>query len=227
MQFTETVRTGRFLKRYKRFFADVQLDEGVVVAHVPNTGSLRSCLFENAACIVTESANPERKLRATLHFVQAPTSWVGVNTSWPNALVWEARERLWPQFGWAQREYKLSKETRLDLVLGVSSPEHFVEVKNVTLADGDLALFPDAETTRGQKHLRELIALKAAGHGAEIVFVIQRQDCARFAPAETIDPEYGRLLRVARSAGVTVRAFACEIEPQKGVHLGQELELAF
>jgi sugar fermentation stimulation protein A len=143
-------------------------------------------------------------------------------------LVWETRERLWPQFGWAQREYKLSKETRLDLALGASSsPEHFVEVKNVTLAEGDLALFPDAETTRGQKHLRELIALKGAGHGAEIVFVIQRQDCKRFAPADAIDPEYGRLLREARTAGVIVRAFACEIEPEKGVHLGQEVELAF
>src|SRR5262249_37620821 len=83
MPIEENLREGRFIKRYKRFFADVRLGGEVVVAHVPNTGSLKSCLFEDAACLVSESNNPARKLKATLHFLKTPTSWVGVNTSLP------------------------------------------------------------------------------------------------------------------------------------------------
>lgn len=223
MKFEEKVREAKFLKRYKRFFADVHLDGGVVVAHVPNTGSLKTCLFEGADCVVTESSNPERKLKATLQFLKTPTSWVGVNTALPNFLVHEAWQNraieAWREFSEAQREHKLSKETRLDLLLSEGPRKHYVEIKNVTLADGETALFPDAETTRGQKHLKELMALKASGHGAEIVFVVQRQDCTRFAPADHIDPEYGRLLRQAHEAGVTVSVYACDIDPKAGVTL--------
>src|SRR3954453_4358814 len=107
MLFTEVVAEGRFLKRYKRFFADVHLDGEVVVVHVPNTGSLKTCLFENAPCIVTRTANPERKLKATLHFIQTPSGWVGVNTSLPNELVHEAWEQKlipgWTRFQASQR----------------------------------------------------------------------------------------------------------------------------
>jgi sugar fermentation stimulation protein A len=237
MKFTAPIRQGRFLKRYKRFFADVHLDGEVVVAHVPNTGSLKTCLFENAPCVVTKSTNPERKLKATLHFIKAPTSWVGVDTSLPNMLAWEAWEekREWTQFKAAQREYKLSKETRLDLVLARDEQAliektqlHHVEIKNVTYADGETAFFPDAETTRGQKHLRELMSLVEQGHTAEILFVVQRQDCRFFSPADAIDPEYGRLLREAHKKGVVVRALTCDIDPASGVSLAaRALELQF
>lgn len=237
MQFTAPVREARFLKRYKRFFADVELNGEVVVAHVPNTGSLKTCLFENAPCIITESTNPARKLKATLHFVKTPTSWVGVDTSLPNLIAYEAWEegREWTHFKAAQREYKISKETRLDFVLAASEEHlknkqnlHHVEIKNVTLADGPTAKFPDAVTTRGQKHLTELMALMKQGHTAEILFVVQRSDCQYFSPADDIDPEYGRLLREAAAAGVTVRALACEIDPVSGVRLSSKpLELRF
>lgn len=232
MKFEEKVREAKFLKRYKRFFADVHLDGGVVVAHVPNTGSLKTCLFEGADCVVTESSNPERKLKATLQFLKTPSSWVGVNTALPNFLVHEAWQNKsiesWRGFDQAQREYKLSNETRLDLLLSEGDRKHYVEIKNVTLAEGDTALFPDAETTRGQKHLKELMTLKAQGHGAEIVFVVQRQDCTRFAPADHIDPEYGRLLREAHALGVTISVYACDIEPMSGVTLNPKpLELHF
>ncbi len=230
MKFEEPVREAKFIKRYKRFFADVHLDGAVVVAHVPNTGSLKTCLFEDSDCIVTESNNPARKLKATLQFLRTPTTWVGVNTSLPNSLVHEAWTTkaipAWREFSHAQREYKLSKETRLDMVLARSAEDlaskkhlHYMEVKNVTLAHGATARFPDAETTRGQKHLRELMELKKAGHGAEIVFVIQRQDCTEFSPADDIDPEYGRLLRQAHKEGVTISAYACDIDPKVGVTL--------
>lgn len=230
MQFTERVREAKFVKRYKRFFADVIIDGKTVVAHVPNTGSLKTCLFEGAACIVTETDNPERKLKATLHFVQTPTGWAGVNTSLPNMIVAEAvLAKLIPE--WAaypvhKLEYKISKETRIDLVLAKSEKHledkrelHFIEIKNVTYADGDTASFPDAETTRGQKHLQELMRLKQEGHTSEILFVVQRQKVRKFTPADTIDPEYGKLLREAKKKGVVVRALACDIDPLNGVSL--------
>src|SRR5262245_61393492 len=117
----EPLRKGEFVKRYKRFFADVLLNGETVVAHVPNTGSLKTCLYPGSACIVSESSNPARKLKATLHFLKTPTGWVGVNTSLPNFLVFEAWESGliadWKKFAHGQREFKISKESRLDLVL--------------------------------------------------------------------------------------------------------------
>lgn len=239
MNFQETIRQAEFLKRYKRFFADVRLNGEVMVAHVPNTGSLKSCLFDGAPCVVTESNNPERKLKATLQFIQTPTSWVGVNTNLPNALAqeaWEAgRIADWLEFKYFQREYKISKESRIDIVMAPSEEHfkkrknlHFVEIKNVTYAEGQTALFPDAVTTRGQKHLKDLISLRAEGFGAELLFVVQRQDCHKFAPADVIDPEYGRLLREARTAGIRIRALACEIDPKAGISLSEQaLALSF
>lgn len=239
MNFQETVRQAEFLKRYKRFFADVRLNGEVIVAHVPNTGSLKTCLFDGAPCVITESNNPERKLKATLQFIQTPTSWVGVNTNLPNALAQEAWESEqiadWREFKFFQREYKISKESRIDIVMAPSEEHfkqqkslHFVEIKNVTYAKNKTALFPDAVTTRGQKHLKDLMALKADGFGAELLFVVQRQDCEKFAPADEIDPEYGALLRQARKAGVIIRALTCSIDPQKGISLSsQSLELTF
>ncbi len=230
MQFEEPIRRGEFLKRYKRFFADVRLGDEVIVAHVPNTGSLKTCLFENCPAVWTESSNPARKLKATLQFLQTPTGWVGVNTALTNDLVFEAwREGIvadWAPLKGSRREFKISKESRIDLVLAPTDAHLeqrrdlvFIEVKNVSLNDGGIAKFPDAVTERGQKHLRELMQLKKEGHGAEIVFVIQRQDCQSFAPADDIDPEYGRLLREAIATGVRARAFACDIDPASGVRL--------
>lgn len=230
MKISEPLRTGQFIKRYKRFFAEVFVDGETIVAHVPNTGTLKTCLFEGAACVISDSLNPARKLKATLHFVKTPTSWVGVNTRLPNALVHEAwserRIEDWHRFTVAEREYKISKTSRLDMVLAVSEKDlarknrlHYVEVKSVTYAEGDTALFPDCVSTRGQKHLEDLMALKERGFGAELVFVVQRHDCHFFAPAKQIDPVYARLLRQAHKQGVKIRALACAIEPELGVTL--------
>lgn len=239
MQFDEVTRQAQFIKRYKRFFADVKIEGEVLTTLVPNTGSLKTCLFEGSPCVISDSTSLTRKLKSTLQFLKTPTSWVGVNTSLPNALVEEAWQQSlvpeWKRFGACRMEYKISKETRLDMVLATSAEEipkkfewpnsrgtsslTFVEIKNVTMAENGVALFPDAVTTRGQKHLQELMKLKACGFGAEIIFVVQRTDCSVFAPADLIDPEYGRLLREAVAAGVAVRAFACDIEPMTGVRL--------
>ena len=228
MRFPTPARHGTFLRRYKRFFADVRLGEAEVIAHVPNTGSLLSCLHAGLGCVVTETDDPKRKLRATLHFLETPTGWVGVNTGVPNRLVvdsWRTHPE-WAQYRVAKPEYKINAETRLDLVLAPSDEDlaakrdlHYVEVKSVTYAADGVALFPDAVTARGQKHLRELMALKALGAKAELLFVVQRADVRAFAPADAIDPTYGRLLREAVRAGVRVRALACVIDPLVGVEL--------
>lgn len=237
MDFQLQVVEGVFLKRYKRFFADVRLGKETVVAHVPNTGSLKTALAPESPCLCTVNDDPKRKLKYTLQMVKPGSSWVGVNTSLSNQLVWEAwQNRLfshWHGYDGCQKEIKINRESRLDLVLWKCTDEfpsehrwtekdfkrcrlHFVEVKNVTLLRDGQAQFPDAVTERGQKHLRELAKLIDKGHSAEIVFTIQRQDATNFGPADDIDPSYGELLRWAHSKGLVITPLVCDLSP-KGV----------
>jgi sugar fermentation stimulation protein A len=219
------VKKAKFLKRYKRFFADIELDGQVVVAHVANTGSLKSANTPGQPCLISPASNPERKLKFTLEAIQAPSNaWVGVNTSWPNKLIQEAFDKKllkhWMEFDEFKAEVKISDETRLDACLKNSKTKklHYIEVKNVTLAEGDTAYFPDAVTERGQKHLKELMKLKAQGHSVEIIFTIQRSDVKKFAPADTIDPEYGKLLREANIKGVLITPLIVDLN-EKSIQL--------
>lgn len=221
MNVKKDVKKGQLQKRYKRFFADIVYENQIVTAHVPNTGSLKSCLFPNQDCYFTVSDDPARKLKYTLEIVATPTGFVGVNTRTPNEMIGNALKAQWLSH-WQgieeiKPEFKLNAETRLDFRLsqgtGDQTKHHFIEVKNVTLKQGEKALFPDAETTRGQKHLSELIALKQQGHGAEIVFFIQRDDVKSFSPAEEIDPTYARLLKQAHDVGVQITPIVCAANP--------------
>jgi sugar fermentation stimulation protein A len=229
MKFTKPLKKGLFLKRYKRFFADIETQEGVVVAHVANTGSLKSVLLTGAECLLSESDNPERKLKFSLEALSdGQGGWVGVNTSLPNQLGQEAfdqkRVAHWQSYDEIKPEFKINAETRLDLRLRNSKTDqlHFVEIKNVTMKEGDCALFPDAVTERGQKHLRELTQLTKQGYSTEILFIIQRTDCKKFAAAKDIDPEYARLLEEACSAGVRVTAVTAVVT-ENGVEWGSEM----
>lgn len=229
MKFTHKLQEGIFLKRYKRFFADIEFKGQQITAHVPNTGSLKSVNNPGQPCLFSESDNPERKLKFTLEMIKSPNgSWVGVNTATPNAVVKETLQQVvgrhkevvgpfayWASFDEVKPEYKISAETRLDFALKKSGSDkfHFIEVKNVTLAEGITAKFPDAVTERGQKHLRELMALTEQGHSAEIIFTIQRHDCGVFSPADDIDPEYGRLLREAQQKGVRISPLVVDLTP--------------
>ncbi len=236
MNLPQPIHEGLFKRRYKRFFADIEFKSQIITAHVPNTGSLKSCLFEDSPCYFSESDDPERKLKFTLQSLKTPTSWVGVNTQNANSLAWELwlSQKLpaWQKFQFARREVKISKHTRFDIALWnqpddidpkkpiplslfKTHPFHFVEVKNVTLAEGETALFPDAITERGQKHLRELIHLVDQGHSCEMVFVIQRTDCKTFSPARSIDPKYSVLLETANKKGVKISPYACTITKSK------------
>lgn len=232
MKYESPLIEGIFLKRYKRFFADVQIGKDTVVAHVANTGSLKTCNTPESPCLVSPATNPERKLRYTLEMIKTPTSWVGVNTSLPNSLVYELwqsqKVKHWQPFDQAQLEVKINKQTRLDLALWdsksqknlakgklteIKPPLHFIEIKNVSMAENGKALFPDAVTERGQKHILEMIELMEQGFTCEFVFVIQRSDCTSFSPADDIDPEYGKLLRLAQKKGLKISPFACDLTP--------------
>lgn len=208
---------GVFLKRYKRFFADIEWRGETIVAHVANTGSMKSCNEPGSLCRFSVSDDPNRKLKYTLEMIRASSgAWVGVNTSIPNKIVKEALEaRLMPHWRDVETirpEFKISAETRFDFALEAGGKRRFVEVKNVSLAENGVALFPDSVTERGQKHLRELIALQGEGHDTELVFTVQRDDATRFAPADAIDPEYGRLFRQARAAGVRMTPLRVSFE---------------
>ncbi|MCJ8276639.1 MAG: DNA/RNA nuclease SfsA, partial [Bdellovibrionales bacterium] len=207
MRFEETLQEGRFIKRYKRFFTDIEFNGKTIVAHCPNTGSMKGLKNEGSPCLFSTTDDPKRKLKHTLQAVKTPTSWVGVNTGLPNKLVMELFKenplKHWKKFDSAQAEVKISDKSRIDMVLwnskdrdvkkwslkNLTPPLHLIEIKNVTLAEDGVAMFPDAVTTRGQKHLDEMMELMEKGYTCEMVYVVQRQDCKRFKTADEIDPD--------------------------------------
>ncbi len=229
------LNTGKFVKRYKRFFADIKYKGEVITAHTPNTGSMKGCLIDNADCLFSTNNDPKRKLKHTLFAIKDTDSWIGVHTGMPNKLVYELWEnktyKPWKKYKFAKPEVKISKETRFDLCFWNNeelngkktftqedfdnNTLHFIEVKNVTMREGKKALFPDAVTTRGQKHIRELIELKKKGHTVELVFVIQRTDITSFSPAKEIDPTYAELLSQAKEEGVIITPLMFEVSKDK------------
>jgi sugar fermentation stimulation protein A len=228
-RYPRKLAAGTLIRRYKRFLADIHLSDGrEVTAHCPNSGSMLSCLEPGAPVYCSESDNPKRRTTHTWEMIRINDSWVGINTLIPNKLVAQAaRKRALPLFRGVtevETEVRIAPGTRIDLVARRVDGPLVVEVKNVTLARCDEAHFPDAVTSRGAKHLRELIRMTRAGTDCAMVYVVQRSDVRSFGPALDIDPEYGRLLGEARRAGVTICAVAAVVGPE-AVCLRQELPL--
>ncbi len=214
--------TGRLIKRYKRFLADVQLDSGeTVTAHCPNSGSMKACSEPGRPVYISRADNPKRKLKFTWEIIDMGTSLVGVNTQVPNRLVAHgiSNGQVPELSGYDElkREVTTSPGSRLDIGLyrQKDEPSCFVEVKNCTLVRDGLAMFPDAVTTRGLKHLNELIRLKKEGHRAVIFYLIQRSDAQRFEPAAQIDPDYAQGLKAAVAAGVEALAYDVVIDMEQ------------
>ena len=210
---------GTLIKRYKRFLADVTLESGeVVTVHCPNSGSMKGCAVPGSRVFLSRSANPTRKYPFGWELVEADGFWAGINTGLPNNLVREAIENgtVAELQGYAaiRPEVPYGEHSRIDLLL--EEPGRcFVEVKNVTLVDGNRALFPDAVTTRGQKHLQELMRVVREGDRGVIFFTVQRGDGETVSPADAIDPEYGRLLRLAVEHGVEALAYQALVTPEE------------
>jgi len=222
MQLPSPLLSGRLVRRYKRFFADVELDDGTLVtAHTPNTGSMLQCAVPGYPVRVSANDNPKRKLKYTLELIRVNDFWVDTHTQRTNRVVEEgllSGTIAELAGGTVTPEYRFG-DSRLDFLLERGEEKILVEVKNVTLTDGgSTALFPDAVTTRGQKHLRELAGALTQGYRAVIFFLVQRGEAEVFSPADAIDPEYGRLLREVAGQGVEVLAYrSCVSETENRI----------
>lgn len=228
MRFSSRLIPGTLIQRYKRFLADVRLNNGdIVTAHCTNTGSMMGCKEPGSAVYISRSNRAHRKLRYTWEMIRVGRTWVGVNTFLPNQLVVEAVEcgiiSELKGYAFVRREVITRRGTRLDLRFDKGAHSCFVEVKNVTAAIGTAAAFPDAVSLRGTKHLKELMRLRRTGYRAAVVFVVQRRDCTFFRPADEIDAEYGRWLRRAIDAGVEILPYSARVTP-KEIVLVESLE---
>ena len=221
---------GKLIKRYKRFLADIKLETGeIITAHCPNTGPMIGVSTEGSLVQVSQSNNPQRKLAYTWEMIQVNNTWVGVNTGLPNKVIKIALEQnLLPQlvsrYTEVKREvvYGNDRKSRIDFLLTGTAAQLpiYLEVKSVTLAQDNLALFPDTITIRGQKHLRELEALLPDAKPIMLYF-INRGDCTSFAPADNYDVVYGDLLRQAVATGIEVLPLRFKITPQGIYYLGE------
>lgn len=227
MEFANNLTNGILLKRYRRFLADIRLADGsTITAHCPNTGTMLSCSTPGSPVCLSRSDNPARKYPFTLEMIREGNTWIGVNTARTNGLVVEAIERgQITEFGTVdtmRREVKITDHTRLDLQLMQNGCATYLEIKNCSLAIDGCAMFPDAVTARGTKHLRELTRLSREGVRAGIFFLVQRMDAERFAPAAHIDRVYSQALYEAVAAGVQVLVYQARVSPL-GIHIVRPL----
>jgi sugar fermentation stimulation protein A len=219
MEFEKPLIHGLLINRYKRFLVNVRLDSGEeVVAHCTNTGSMKSCLEPGAEVCLSPAGNPNRSTKYTWEMIKIGGNWVGINTSNPNKLAYQAVmngeiEGL-KGYTTVRREVTFG-DSRFDLYAENEKEKCFIEVKNVTLKEGQYALFPDAVSTRGQKHLEALIKAKKEGFRAVMLYIIQRLDVDFFGPARDIDPEYAKALEKAVEAGIEVFPVQVLVMPEK------------
>ncbi|MGQ9687209.1 MAG: DNA/RNA nuclease SfsA [Desulfobaccales bacterium] len=218
MRFPAALIAGRFVRRYKRFLAEIQLpDDRRLWAHVPNTGALTGCLVPGQEVLLTEDFRPGRKTSHTWRFCKAGYHWVCVDTLVPNRLVAEALASpglpgLPPLLSF-RSEVLLPRGERLDFVADLGERLLFMEVKSITWVEDGVALFPDGITSRGRRHLEVLAEIAAQGHEAWQVFVVQRGDADRFRPAAAVDPAYTRELARAAAAGVHILVLQEKVNP--------------
>jgi len=212
---------GKLVKRYKRFLADVKLDNGkVVTTHCPNSGRMIECSTPGNIVYLSYHDNPKRKLKYTWELIKMPSSLVGVNTNVPNLLVFNTiKEGNIPELtGYTEfnREKRVGKNSRIDIFLEKKKRKPcYVEVKNCTLVRDKIASFPDAVTSRGLKHLKELQELINNKNRCVMFYLIQRIDAHTFTPEYQIDPAYGKELKKAKQNGVEILVYDVKINLNK------------
>ena len=216
MKFKERLLQGSLIRRYKRFFVDIEYNGRTIIAHCPNSGSMMGLIDKGNKVWFSKSTNPKRKLKYTLEIVKVNNSLVGINTLLTNKIVFESLNQKkikdLIQFNNIKSEVKFSDNTRFDFLISNNSKKCFLEIKNVTLLrKNKTAEFPDAITSRGAKHLKELINAKRKGYESYILYLIQREDCNYFKIAKDIDQEYKIIFEEAARNGVKVLCYDCKL----------------
>ena len=229
MEFTKSLIKGKLIKRYKRFFVDVKLDNQVVTAHCPNTGSMKGLLDEGNEAYLLKNDDPKRKLKYTLQILKAKGNLVGVNTHLANKIVHNGlMENLINELKnneTIKPEVFFNKETRFDFLIEKKKQKSFIEVKNVTLfREKKTAEFPDAITTRGSKHLLTLIDAIKKGYKSYLIFLVQIQNMENFKIAKDIDEEYYKNYLIAKKAGVNFLAYRCRLN-SKEIRIEKKLKI--
>ena len=220
MEFTKSLLKGKLIKRYKRFFVDVNLNEEIVTAHCPNTGSMKGLLNEGNEVYLLPNNNPKRKLKYGLEIIKTRKNLVGVNTHMANKIAQHALEndliKELRKNDFIRPEVFFNKETRFDFLIEKNGQKSFVEIKNVTLFREEYtAEFPDAVTSRGSKHLLTLIDAINKGYKSYLLFLVQIQNMKKFKIAKDIDAEYYNNYLIAKKAGVNFLAYRCNISAKK------------
>ena len=227
MNFDNKLIPGLLIKRYKRFFVDVRVNNQILTVHCPNTGSMHGLLDQGNKVWISKSNNPKRKLKYTLEIIEVKKTKVGINTHSTNKIVHDAlQNNLIKEFNNMdiKPETKFGANTRFDFLVSSKKYQSFIEVKNVTLSrKRNLAEFPDAETSRGLKHIGELIKASKKKFKVYILFVIQRNDCNSFSIAKDIDPNYANALSKAVKNNLKILCYDCKFSP-KGIKLNRQIK---
>ncbi len=229
MNFENKLIPGLLIKRYKRFFVDIKINNKILTAHCPNTGSMYGLLKKGNKVWISKSNNPHRKLKYTLEIIENNKSKVGVNTHSTNKIVNHAlQNNLLQEFDGINEikpESKFGLNTRFDFLVSDKKNKSFIEVKNVTLSrKKGLAEFPDAVTARGLKHIKELLNASKRNYKIFILYLIQREDCKSFTIAKDIDPAYASALNKAVKNKLKVLCYDCKFSP-KGIKLNNKIKL--
>ena len=220
MKFKEKLLQGTLVKRYKRFFVDIKYQNKTITSHCPNSGSMMGLLNKGNNVWFSKSNNPKRKLKYTLQLIDVDKKLVGINTHLTNKIVLEAlyqkRIKNLIKYNNIKTEVKFSDETRFDFLISNNEEKCFLEIKNVTLLrNNKIAEFPDAITSRGTKHLKELITAKKKGYESYIFYLIQREDCNSLKIAKDIDLDYKIAFNEALKNGVKVLCYDCKLNNEE------------
>ena len=225
MKFTSTLIKGKLIKRYKRFFVDIKVNNQIITAHCPNTGSMMGLLDEGNEVWVTKNDNPNRKLKYTLEVIKVKKNFIGVNTHRANRIVEHGlknkRINEFKKVKSIKPEFKISKDTRFDFLCD----KKIIEVKNVTLTrDNKIAEFPDAITSRGTKHLIKLVDSIKKKYEPYVLFLTQIQDIEYFKIAKDIDHNYYENYLLAKKAGVNFLVYGCDLS-SKEIKIGKKIKI--
>ncbi len=228
MNFENPLISGLLIKRYKRFFADVKVKNETLIVHCPNTGSMMGLVNQNNKVWITKAVNKKRKLKYTLQIIEENGSKVGINTHFTNKIIAHAlQNNLIKNFKKTikiKSEQLFGKNTRFDFYLEDGNVRSFLEVKNVTLKRKNrIAEFPDSVTSRGTKHLNELVNATKKGFKAYLLFLVQRDDCDKFEIAKDIDPIYSKTLIKAVKNNVKILCYDCKFS-SKGIVLNNKIK---